>query len=101
MPEYFPALLFASSGALCLALAIAEWNGRRRLALSSLALGGFSLICFAANHAWARYSRWVEACRLRGTHSRFIVRKSKAHGRWRYLMKEIASFGTRRPAAKI
>ena len=56
MPEHFPAVLFASSGALCFALAIAEGNVRRCLALSSLALSGFSLACFAANHAWARYS---------------------------------------------
>ena len=60
MPEYFPAVLFAGSGALCLALAIAQWDGRRRLAVSSLALGGFSLVCFAANHAWARYSIRVD-----------------------------------------
>ncbi len=60
MPEYFPAILFASSGALCIALAIAEWNVRRRLAISLLALGGFSLLCLAANHAWARYSIRVD-----------------------------------------
>jgi len=60
MPEYFPVALFATSGALCIALAIAEWNGRRRLAISLLALGGFSLVCLAANHAWARYSIRVD-----------------------------------------
>src|ERR1700726_2347759 len=60
MPEYFPAVLFASAGALCIALAIAEWNVRRRLAISLLALGGFSLVCLAANHAWARYSIRVD-----------------------------------------
>jgi hypothetical protein len=60
MPEYFPAGLFASSGGLLIALVVAEWNVRRRLALSSLALGGFSLVCFAANHAWARYSIRVD-----------------------------------------
>src|SRR5258708_5304936 len=38
MPEYFPAVLFAGSGALCLALAISQWKVRRRLALSSLAI---------------------------------------------------------------
>src|ERR1700719_503725 len=56
MPEYFPAVLFASSSALCLALAIAEWNARRRLARWSLALGVFGLTCFATNYAWARNS---------------------------------------------
>ncbi len=60
MPEHFPAILFASSGALCIALAIAEWKIRRLLALSSLAVGGFSLVCFAANYAWARYSIRVD-----------------------------------------
>jgi hypothetical protein len=60
MPEYFPAVLFATSGALCIALAIAEWKVRRRLAISLLALGGFSLVCLASNHAWARYSIRVD-----------------------------------------
>src|ERR1700676_309440 len=60
MPEYFPAVLFASSGALCIARAIAEWNLRRRLAISLHALGGFSLVCLAANHAWARNSIRVD-----------------------------------------
>jgi hypothetical protein len=54
MPEYFPAVLFASSGALCIALAIAEWSARRRLAISLIALGGFSLLCLAVDHASAR-----------------------------------------------
>lgn len=60
MPEHFPQLLFGSVGALCFALALMEWNVRRRLALISLSLGGFSLLCFAADHAWARYSIRVD-----------------------------------------
>ena len=60
MPEHFPGVLFASVGALSLALAIAEWKDRRRLARYALALGGFSLACFATNHAWARYSIRVD-----------------------------------------
>src|SRR5260370_12066655 len=60
MPEYFPAVLFASAGALCIAIAIAEWNVRRRLAISLVALGGCSIVCLAANHAWDRYSIRVD-----------------------------------------
>ena len=60
MPQYFPQLLFGSVGALCLALVLIEWNVQRRLALLSLSVAGFSLVCFAADHAWARYSIRVD-----------------------------------------
>jgi hypothetical protein len=56
MPVHFAAVLFASVGALCLALASAEWKTRRRLARYTLAIGVFSLVCFATDYAWARVS---------------------------------------------
>src|ERR1700737_4947634 len=60
MPQYFPQLLFGSVGALCFGLVLIEWNVRHRLALLSLSVAGFSLVCFAVDHAWARYSIRVD-----------------------------------------
>jgi hypothetical protein len=60
MLQYFPQLLFGSVGALCFALVLMEWNVRHRLALLSLSVAGFSLVCFAVDHAWTRYSIRVD-----------------------------------------
>jgi hypothetical protein len=42
------------------ALALMEWKVRRRQALVSLCVGGFSLLCFATDHAWSHYSIRVD-----------------------------------------
>jgi len=60
MPEHFPSILFATVSALCGALALAEWSARRRLAWAAAALAVFAALCFAANHAWSRYSIRVD-----------------------------------------
>lgn len=54
MPQYFPQLLFGSAGVLCFAFALMEWNVRRRLALFSLSVGGFSLVCLLPGGALAQ-----------------------------------------------
>lgn len=60
MPEHFPSILFVTVSALCAALALAEWGARRRLAAVAAAIAAFAAICFAANHAWSRYSIRVD-----------------------------------------
>jgi hypothetical protein len=60
MPEHFPSILFATVGALCAVLALAEWSTRRRLAAVAAAIAAFAAICFAVNHAWSRYSIRVD-----------------------------------------
>ena len=60
MPEHFPSILFATVGALCAVLALAEWSTRRRLAAVAAAIAAFAALCFAVNHAWSRYSIRVD-----------------------------------------
>ena len=60
MPQNFPPLLFGSVSVLGFALALMEWKVRRRQALVSLCVAGFSLLCFATDHAWSHYSIRVD-----------------------------------------
>src|SRR5690242_3623262 len=56
MPEHLPSILFATVSALCAALALAEWGALRRLATVAATIAAFAALCFAADHAWSRYS---------------------------------------------
>jgi hypothetical protein len=60
MPENFPAILFATVSILSAALALGEWNARSHLARFATAAAALAALCFAANHAWSRYSIRVD-----------------------------------------
>ncbi|MDB5108382.1 MAG: hypothetical protein JWM69_1323, partial [Candidatus Binatus sp.] len=56
LPENFPSILFATLAIFCAALALTESRVRPRLALYAGLVAAFAMLCFAVNHAWARYS---------------------------------------------
>jgi hypothetical protein len=60
MPDYLPASLFASVGAICATLALMERISSRRLPWLPTITALFSALCFASNYASARDSIRVD-----------------------------------------